>query len=124
MKNSTDNSTRPRVYSYTFASVYPLYIAKAEKKGRTKAEVDEVIRWLTGYTQGQIESQIAKKSDLESFYAEAPLLNESRSMIKGVICGVRLEEIQEPTMREIRYLDKIIDELARGRPMEKILRKP
>jgi hypothetical protein len=106
----------------TFASVYPLYVAKAERKGRTKSEVDEVIRWLTGYSQAELEVQIEKKTDLETFYAEAPRLNPSRSLIKGVICGIRVEEIEEPTMQSIRYLDKLVDELAKGRPMEKILR--
>jgi hypothetical protein len=112
-----------QVYAINFASVYPLYIAKAEKKGRTKAEVDEVIRWLTGYTQKGLESILAKRPDLETFFAKAPKLNPSRALIKGVICGVRIEEIKEPTMREIRYMDKLVDELAKGRPMEKILRK-
>ena len=106
----------------SFASVYPLYITKAEKKGRTKKEVDEIIRWLTGYTQKGLEHKIEKGTDFETFFAEAPKLNPLRSLITGVICGVRLEEIKEPTMREIRYLDKLIDELAKGRPMEKILR--
>ena len=112
-----------RVYAISFASVYPLYVAKAEKKGRTKAEVDEVIRWLTGYSQKKLEAQIARKKDLEAFYAEAPQLNPSRALIKGVICGVRVEEIEAPTMQSIRYLDKLIDELAKGRAMDKILRK-
>lgn len=103
--------------------VYPLYIVKAEKKGRTKAEVDEVIRWLTGYSQKQLESQLKKDTDFETFFAKAPKLNPRRALIKGVICGVRIEAIEEPTMREIRYLDKLVDELAKGRPMEKILRK-
>ena len=114
--------TKHRIYSMTFASIYPLYIAKAEKKGRTKAEVDEIIRWLTGYTQKGLESQIKKENNFEIFFAEAPHLNPSRSLIRGVICGVRLEEIEDPLMREIRYLDKLIDELAKGRAMEKILR--
>jgi hypothetical protein len=114
--------TNTRVYKYSFSSVYPLYIQKAEKKGRTKKEVDEVIRWLTGYSQKQLEAQIDKKVDLETFYAKAKL-NPSRRLITGVICGVRLEDIKEPTMQEIRYLDKLIDELAKGRAMEKILRK-
>jgi len=112
-----------RVYAISFASVYPLYVAKAEKKGRTKAEVDEVIRWLTGYSQKKLEAQIAREKDLEAFYAEAPQLNPSRALIKGVICGVRVEEIEAPTMQSIRYLDKLIDELAKGRAMDKILRK-
>ena len=107
----------------SFASIYPLYVAKARKKGRTKTEVDEIIRWLTGYSQKKLESQLEKKKDVETFIAEAPHLNPSRSLIQGVVCGVRVEDIKEPTMREIRYLDKLIDELAKGRPMEKILRK-
>lgn len=106
-----------------FASVYPLYIAKAERKGRTKAEVDEVIRWLTGYSQKQLDSQIKKQVSFETFLAEASKLNPSRALIKGVICGVRIEEIRDPVMREIRYLDKLVDELAKGKSMEKILRK-
>lgn len=115
--------TKPRIYTISFASVYPLYIAKAEKKGRTKAEVDEIIQWLTGYDQDQLQSQITKQKNLETFFAEAPRLNPSRSLITGMICGVRVEEIEEPTMQEIRYLDKLIDELAKGKVMEKILRK-
>jgi hypothetical protein len=111
-----------RVYKYSFASVYPHYVAKAEKKGRTKAEVGEIIRWLTGYSQEQLDAVIEKRTDLEHFYGEAPRLNPSRDQIKGVICGIRVEEIEEPLMREIRYLDKLIDELAKGRPMTKILR--
>lgn len=107
----------------SFASVYPLYLEKAEKKGRTKEEVDEIIRWLTGYSQEELESQIEKQTDFETFFAEAPQLNPSRALIKGVICGIRVEEIEEPLMREIRYLDKLIDELAKGKAMEKILRK-
>jgi hypothetical protein len=106
----------------SFASVYPLYVAKAEKKGRTKAEVDKVIRWLTGYSQKKLESQINKKTDFENFFADAPELNPSRSLIKGVVCGVRVEELEEPLMREIRYLDKLIDELARGKALDKVLR--
>ncbi len=112
-----------RIYTTSFASVYPHYIAKAEKKGRSKSEVDEVIRWLTGYSQEELEAQLEKKTDFETFYAEAPQLNPSRALIKGVVCGVRVEDIEEPTMKEIRYLDKLIDELAKGRKMEKILRK-
>ena len=113
-----------RIYSMSVASVYPLYIAKVEKKGRTKAEVDEIMRWLTGYTQRQLAGHLKKETDFETFFAEAPKLNPLRSLIKGVICGVRIEEIEEPTMREIRYLDKLIDELAKGKAMEKILRQP
>src|SRR5262245_52731422 len=112
-----------RIYAMSFASVYPLYVAKAEKKGRTKKEVDEIIRWLTGYSQKELDVQLKKKTDFETFFAEAPQLNSSRTLIKGVICGVRVEDIEEPTMQEIRYLDKLIDELAKGKAMEKILRK-
>ena len=115
--------TDHRIYTMSFARVYPLYVAKAEKKGRTKAEVDEIIFWLTGYNQKEFNAQLEKQTDLETFYAKAPQLNPSRALIKGVICGVRVEEIQDPTMQEIRYLDKLIDELARGKAMEKILRK-
>ena len=115
--------TKNRVYAMSFAGVYPLYVAKAEKKGRTKAEVDEIIRWLTGYSQREFDTQLKKQKDFETFFAEAPRLNPSRSLIKGVVCGVRVEDIQEPTMREIRTLDKLIDELAQGKTMEKILRK-
>jgi len=111
-----------RIFTTSFASVYPLYIAKAEKKGRTKSEVDTVICWLTGYSQHQIDSQLKKQIDFETFFNEAPGLNPSRSLIKGVICGVRVEDIQEPIMREIRYLDKLIDELAKGKALEKIMR--
>ncbi len=111
-----------RIYTMSFASVYPLYIAKAEKKGHTKKEVDEIILWLTGYSKKEFESQLKKKTDLETFFAEAKL-NPSRALITGVICGVRVEEIKEPLMQEIRYLDKLIDELAKGKVMEKILRK-
>ena len=112
-----------RIYSMSFAKIYPLYVTKAERKGRTKEEVDEIIRWLTGYTQEEIEAHIEKETDLENFFAEASGLNPSRSLIKGVVCGVRVENIEEPLMREIRYLDKLIDELAKGKAMEKILRK-
>ncbi len=105
------------------ASVYVHYVTKAEKKGRTKSEVDEVIRWLTGYTQKKLEAHLEKKTDFETFFAKAPKMNPDRSLITGVICGVRIEDIKAPLMREIRYLDKLVDELAKGRPMEKILRK-
>lgn len=114
---------KPRIYTMSFARVYPLYIAKAEKKGRTKTEVDEIIRWLTGYSQQALEVQLEKQVDLETFFAEAPQLNPARSLITGVICGVRLEDIKDPTMREIRYLDKLIDELAKGKTMKNILRQ-
>jgi hypothetical protein len=111
-----------RIYTTSFASVYPLYIAKAEKKGRSKAEVDQVIRWLTGYSQEALQTRLDEEADFETFFADAPRPNPSRALITGVICGVRIEEIEEPTMREIRYLDKLIDELAKGRAMDKILR--
>ena len=114
--------TKHRIYTMSVTSVYPHYVTKAEKKGRTKAEVDEIIRWLTGYSQEEIETQLEKMTDFESFFAEAPRLNPSRALIKGVVCGVRVEDIEEPTMQEIRYLDKLIDELAKGKAMDKILR--
>ncbi|WP_442481693.1 DUF2200 domain-containing protein [Aeoliella sp. SH292] len=113
-----------RIYSMTFASVYPHYVAKAERKGRTKAEVDEIIHWLTGYTKAGLEKVLKAETDFETFFAKSPKLNPARSQIKGVICGVRIEEIEDPLMREIRYLDKLIDELAKGKTMEKILRAP
>ena len=112
-----------RIYTMSFASVYPLYVAKAERKGRTKAEVDQIISWLTGYAPKALETQLSNKTDFETFFAKAPKINPSRALIKGVVCGVRVEDIKEPTMREIRYLDKLIDELARGKAMDKILRK-
>lgn len=112
-----------RIYSISFASVYPHYVAKAEKKGRTKAEVDEIIRWLTGYRQAGLEAHIKKKTTFEDFFAQAPKPNHLRGLITGVVCGVRVEEIEDPLMREIRYLDKLVDELAKGKVMEKILRK-
>jgi hypothetical protein len=111
-----------RIYTMSFASVYPLYVNKAEKKGRTKKEVNEIIRWLTGYSQEELERQLEKQTDFETFLVEAPQLNPSRTLIKGVICGVRVEDIKEPTMQAIRYLDKLIDELAKGKAMAKILR--
>ena len=113
---------KPRIYTMSFARVYPEYIKKAEKKGRTKAEVDEIILWLTGYSQQEFEAQLEKQTDIETFLMDAPQLNPARTLVKGVVCGVRVEDIQEPTMREIRYLDKLIDELAKGKAMEKILR--
>jgi hypothetical protein len=115
--------TKHRIYTTSFASVYPLYLTKAERKGRRKAEVDEIIRWLTGFSQEELDSQIAKKSDFETFFAQAPTPHPARANIKGVVCGVRVEEIVEPLMREIRYLDKLVDELAKGKAMEKILRQ-
>lgn len=114
--------TKHRIYIISFANIYPLYITKAENKGRTKSEVDTIICWLTGYSQEELESQLEKQTDLEAFLMKAPALNPARTLITGVICGVRVEDIEEPTMREIRYLDKLIDELAKGRTMEKILR--
>lgn len=113
-----------RIYTTSFASVYPHYIAKAERKGHTKTEVNKIISWLTGYSSKQLEVQIKKQVDFETFFAKAPKINPLRVEIKGVICGVRIEDIKEPLMREIRYLDKLIDELAKGKNMEKILRKP
>lgn len=113
-----------RIYTTSFASVYILYIVKVERKGRTKAEVDEIIRWMTGYSQEELQIQIEKQVDFETFFAEAPELNSLRHSIKGTICGVRIEDIEDPLIKEIRYLDKLIDELAKGRVMEKILRKP
>lgn len=111
-----------RIFTTSFASVYPLYVAKAEKKGRTKAEVDTVICWLTGYRQRQLERQLKKQVDFETFFRDAPTLNPARRLIRGVVCGVRVEDIQEPTMQAIRYLDKLVDELAKGKSMDKILR--
>ncbi|HEY9234605.1 MULTISPECIES: DUF2200 domain-containing protein [Phenylobacterium] len=115
--------TKHRIYSVSVASVYPAYVAKAERKGRSKAEVDEIISWLTGYDQKALDGQLAAKTSFEDFFDQAPAMNPSRSLIKGVICGVRVEDIEEPTMREIRYLDKLVDELAKGKAMEKILRR-
>jgi len=115
--------TKHRIYTMSVAKVYPHYITKAEKKGRTKSEVDEIIHWLTGYNQEELETLLEKGTDFETFFAEAPKMNPSRDLIKGVICGVRVEDIEEPVMQEIRYLDKLIDELAKGKAMEKILRK-
>ena len=113
-----------RFYTMSFARVYPLYLAKAERKGRTKAEVDEIITWLTGYSQQRLMDVIANQTDFETFFAQAPRLNPARRLITGVICGVRVEDIEEPLMQEIRYLDKLIDELAHGKAMAKILRTP
>lgn len=115
--------TKHRIYTTSVASVYPHYVTKAEKKGRTKDEVDEIFRWLTGYSQKELERHLETRTDFETFFAEAPQMNPSRALIKGVVCGIRVEEIEEPLMREIRYLDKLIDELAKGKAMEKILRK-
>jgi hypothetical protein len=115
-------TTKHRIFTTPFAKVYPYYVAKAEKKGRTKAEVDQIIRWLTGYTPKQFEAQLKKQTDFETFFGKAPKLNPARKLITGTICGIRVEEIEDPLMQELRYLDKLIDELAKGKPMEKILR--
>ena len=114
--------TKHRIFTTSVASVYPLYVAKAERKGRTKAEVDEIIRWLTGLSQAELDAHIARKTDFEGFFAQAPRMNPARAEIKGVVCGVRVEEVAEPLMREIRYLDKLVDELAKGKAMDRILR--
>ena len=114
---------KPRVYRMSFAGVYPMYIQKSEKKGRTKAEVDEIIFWLTGHKAQSLQKVIREKTDLETFFAEAPRFQPNASLIKGAVCGVRVEEVEDETMRKIRYLDKLIDELAKGKAMEKILRK-
>ncbi len=114
---------KKNLYATPFARVYPYYIAKAEKKGRTKAEVDTIIHWLTGYTPKKLESELKKQTSFEDFYGEAPKMNPLRSKITGVICGVRVEEIKDPVMKNIRYLDKLVDELAKGKSMEQILRK-
>ncbi|CAN1721714.1 DUF2200 domain-containing protein [Hyphomicrobium sp. 1Nfss2.1] len=111
-----------RIYTTSFASIYPHYVAKAERKGRTKAEVDRIIAWLTGYDHKGLERILNDKTDFETFFAKAPKLNPARALIKGVVCGVRVEEVEEPTMREIRYLDKLVDELARGKALDTILR--
>lgn len=115
--------TKHNIYTMSVARVYPHYVTKAEKKGRTKTEVDEIICWLTGYSQEELEAQLEKQTDFETFFAEAPQMNPSRALIKGVVCGVRVEDIEESTMKEIRYLDKLIDELAKGKSMDKILRE-
>lgn len=116
-------NSNEKIYSMSFAKVYPLYVSKAERKGRTKQEVDEIILWLTGYTQEELLGHLEKESTFEEFFSQAPELNPNRMLIKGMVCGVRVEEIEEPLMREIRYLDKLVDELAKGKAMEKILRK-
>lgn len=114
--------TKHKIYTMPVADVYPHYVAKAERKGRTQQEVDEIMRWLTGYNDEELRDLLAKKTDFESFFAEAPFLNPNRRLVKGVICGIRVEDIEEPLMQEIRYLDKLIDELAKGKKMNKILR--
>lgn len=114
--------TKPRIFAMSFAKIYPLYVQKAERKQRTKAEVDQIICWLTGYNPAGLQQQIEKENDLETFFAQAPALHPNRALIKGVVCGVRVEEIEDPLMQKIRYLDKLIDELANGKVLEKILR--
>jgi hypothetical protein len=116
------NERNHRIYRMSFASVYPLYIQKAEKKGRTKAEVDEIITWLTGYSQEELEEHLQRETDFAHFFGDARHLNPSRKLITGVICGIRVEDIDDPLMQEIRYLDKLIDELAQGKAMDKVLR--
>ena len=123
MTTETGN-TKHRIYTTSFASVYPHYVTKAENKDRSKREVDEIIRWLTGYTQRGLNAQLRKETDFETFFDEAPEMNPNRSLITGVVCGVRVEDIEEPTMQEIRYLDKLVDELAKGKAMDTILRSP
>ena len=112
-----------RVFAMTFASVYPMYVAKAERKNRTRQDVDQIICWLTGYDQAGLQRQIEQQNDIETFFAQAPALHPKSSLITGVVCGVRVEEVEDPLMKKIRYLDKLIDELAKGKAMEKILRK-
>lgn len=114
--------TGHRIFATSVASVYPLYVQKAERKGRTKAEVDRVICWLTGYSEKELQRQLARKADFETFFAEAPALHPNSALIKGVVCGIRVEEVEDPLMKKIRWLDKLIDELAQGKAMDKILR--
>jgi hypothetical protein len=114
--------TKNRIFSMPFAKVYPMYVQKAERKNRTKDEVDQVIRWLTGYSQAGLEKQLKQQTDFETFFAQAPAFNPHASLIKGVVCGVRVEEVEDPLMQKIRYLDKLVDELAKGKAMEKVLR--
>lgn len=123
MKNKSESEKKHRIFTMSFASVYPLYIQKAEKKGRTKKEVDTIIFWLTGYDDKSLKTQLKKEVNLEEFFDQAPKLNENVSLIKGVICGIRVEEMEDGLMKKLRYLDKLIDELAKGKAMEKILRK-
>jgi hypothetical protein len=122
-KGKSRAMSKPRIYTVSFGSIYPLYIQKAKRKGRTKAEVDEIIFWLTGHSADSLRKAIEAEIDLETFFAEAPRFQPNASLIKGVVCGVRVEEVEDETMRKIRYLDKLIDELAKGKAMEKILRK-
>lgn len=112
-----------RIFQTAFAKVYPMYVQKAERKGRTRAEVDQVIRWLTGYSQAALERQVAREVDFTTFFAEAPAMNPRRGFVTGVVCGVRVEEVEDPLMRQIRILDKLVDELARGKALEKVLRQ-
>lgn len=119
---SSKSAVRNRLYAMEFGDLYPAYVTKAEKKDRTKREVDKIIRWLTGYDQRQLMAQVRKGTDVETFFTDAPAKNPDRALITGVVCGVRVEEVEEPIMREIRYLDKLIDELAKGKAMDKILR--
>lgn len=123
MKRAAGEPKKHRIFTTSFANVYPLYVAKAEKKGRKKSEVDAVICWLTGYDEKGLKDQLKKQTDFETFFKDAPKLNPARSLIKGTVCGVRVEEVEDPKMREIRYLDKLVDELAKGKAIEKILRR-
>ncbi len=123
MKVSSKHKAGHPIFAMSFAKVYPLYVQKAENKNRTKAEVDQIIRWLTGYTAAGLKKQIDKENSFETFFAQAPAMNPNTSLIKGVVCGVRVEEVQDPLMQKIRWLDKLIDELAKGKAMEKILRQ-
>jgi hypothetical protein len=123
MASAELTKTWQRVLAMPFANVYPMYVKKAEAKGRTQSEVDEIVRWLTGHTQKSLESQLAKQTSVEEFFCKAPKPNPARSLITGVVCGVRVEEIEDPLIQSVRYLDKLIDELAKGKPMEKILRR-
>jgi len=116
-------NTGHKIYSMPFAKVYPMYVQKAERKGRTRAEVDQIIEWLTGYDQAGLQQQLDRQTDFESFFAQAPAMNPATASIKGVVCGVRVEDIEDPLMQQIRWLDKLIDELAKGKAMEKILRQ-
>ncbi len=115
--------TQHRIYRMKFSSVYPMYVQKAERKNRTKLEVDQAICWLTGYSQAELQNQIEIQNDFETFFAEAPMFNPKASLIKGVVCGVRVEDVEDPLMRKVRYLDKLVDELAKGKALEKVLRQ-
>ena len=121
--NTKTTATKHRIFTMKFSGVYPLYVKKAERKNRTKQEVDQIICWLTGYDQAGLEKQIQAENDFETFFAQAPAINPNAALIKGVVCGVRIEDLDDPLMRNIRYLDKLVDELAKGRPMAKILRQ-